>query len=135
MFARYVRFIALGSVTLAVAGCRISSFSMSAYDDDHHYRGRSHVTRVYTDAGHICTHDCHDHYWNGSRVVVLSGGHRHGPGCGHHWGGKRWVVMSKHGHGHSKVKVKHGRGHSKVKVNHGHGHSEVRVKKVKRWHD
>ncbi len=71
MFARYVRFIAFGSVTLAVAGCRISSFSLSAYDDDHHYHGRSHVTRVSIDAGHICTHDCHDHYWNGSRVVVL----------------------------------------------------------------
>ncbi len=41
--------------------------------------------------GHVCTRDCHDHYHNGSRLVVVDR-HRHGPNCGHRWNGRRWVV-------------------------------------------
>jgi hypothetical protein len=41
--------------------------------------------------GHVCTRHCYDHYYDGSRVVVVRGGHRHGPNCGHKWNGRYWV--------------------------------------------
>lgn len=118
----------LGLLTFAAlvalgAGCRLSSFSISAYDhDDHGYAQREYVhhdyvhhepapVHVYTQRGHVCGHDCHDHYWNGIEIVVLDGGHRHGPSCGHHWSGSRWtLVANKAGKSHhfkrAKIKVK-----------------------------
>lgn len=41
--------------------------------------------------GHVCTRDCHHHYWDGARLIEVRG-HRHGPGCGHSWSGKYWIV-------------------------------------------
>lgn len=43
---------------------------------------------------HVCTRACHDHYYDGRRVITLTG-HRHGPGCGHYWDGHHWVTMGK----------------------------------------
>lgn len=42
---------------------------------------------------HICTDVC-GHYYDGARFVVVSHGHRHGPGCGHVHSGKHWIVTS-----------------------------------------
>ncbi|MEK6674221.1 MAG: hypothetical protein AABZ47_01045 [Planctomycetota bacterium] len=41
---------------------------------------------------HVCTGDC-DHYFDGPKVVVIAGGHRHEPNCGHVLKGNRWVVI------------------------------------------
>ena len=62
-----------------------------------HYRRPVRRTHVHTTHVHprtVCTHDCPDCYYDGSRVVVIKG-HRHGPGCGHHWDGRNWVVVRK----------------------------------------
>lgn len=40
---------------------------------------------------HICTPHCHDHYYDGERMIYIKGDHRHGPGCGHTWNGTYWV--------------------------------------------
>jgi len=40
---------------------------------------------------HVCSDAC-DHYYDGARFVVVSHGHRHGPGCGHVHSGKHWTV-------------------------------------------
>ncbi len=130
----FVAFVALG------AGCRLSSFSISAYDhDDHGHRGyaqreyvpRTYVhhepapVRVYTQRGHVCGHNCNDHYWNGVEIVVLDGGHRHGAHCGHHWSGSRWTLVAKTG-GKSPHYKKAGKSHrykkAKFKVKKGRRH-------------
>jgi hypothetical protein len=48
-------------------------------------------TTVIVDDRHHC-HDGCDHYHDGSRWVVIGGGHRHGRGCGHVFSGNRWTV-------------------------------------------
>ena len=68
----------------------------------HHFDGKYWVrvsargARVHVDAGpiHVCSHNCHHHYWDGGKLVVLTG-HRHGPGCGHVFKSNRWLVMGK----------------------------------------
>ena len=40
--------------------------------------------------GHRCTANCTDHYYDGTRVVVLKN-HHHAKGCGHAFNGKYWV--------------------------------------------
>lgn len=52
------------------------------YDDDD-------VT-IHVERRHVCTRNCPDHYYNGSRVIILRN-HRHGPGCGHVWRDRYWV--------------------------------------------
>ena len=74
-------------VGILVAGCNGGSLSFAYHD--HEPAHPRHVDRV-----HVCTPDCHHHYHDGTRLVVLKG-HRHGPGCGHVWTGKRWVVARK----------------------------------------
>lgn len=115
MLTKGVRFAALGLAALACGGCRISSFSLSVHDDGYRHHRSGHVARVYTHVDHVCSHDCNDHYWNGSHVVVISGGHHHGPGCGHHWSGARWTIVAKH-------RIKHGH----------HGGSHIKIKKIKK---
>ena len=39
---------------------------------------------------HVCDINCHDHCYDGGRVVIIKG-HRHGPDCGHSWDGAHWV--------------------------------------------
>jgi hypothetical protein len=93
-FVRYSLAVLAAGLAVGLGGCRISSFHVSAYDDD-----PPPVQRVYLPEGHVCGQHCEDHYYDGARVVVLSG-HRHGPGCGHDWDGYRWIVIR-------KGKVKH----------------------------
>lgn len=54
------------------------------------------------DRGHVCTVDCHHHYYDGRKLVVIKS-HRHGPGCGHSWDGRRYVASK-------RVVVRRGRG-------------------------
>ncbi|MCH8243948.1 MAG: hypothetical protein IH897_15240 [Planctomycetes bacterium] len=120
--------ILFGIVTFAVVlafatGCRLRSLSISAYDHDRHGYAHGEVVhhdyvhhepasvRVYTRRGHVCGFDCHDHYWNGVKLLVLDGGHRHGPHCGHHWSGSRWTLVAKkagksHHHKGAKIKIR-----------------------------
>lgn len=112
MSTRSIKLAALAVAVFACGGCRISSFSMSAYDDDHYHHRPARVTHVYAQhGGHVCTHDCRDHYWNGTRLVVLASGHRHGPHCGHHWNGSHWIVVG----GHKVKPLLRGRGKGKMK--------------------
>ncbi len=67
-------------------GCHGGSFALHV-QEERPARVR-HVHR-----SHVCTQACHDHYYDGARVVVIGGGHRHGPDCGHHWDGHYWVVV------------------------------------------
>ena len=90
----------LGVAVLAVVGCRLDSLSIGYHEDYHHQ------------PVHVCGYDCHDHYWNGSRVVVLSRGHRHGSDCGHYWDGSHWAVAR-----HREVYAEP----QKVRVTHVHG--------------
>jgi len=80
-----------------VAGCSGGSLSLNYYEP----RPVVYSRPVYVREHHICSHDCHDHYWDGHGVVVLRDRHRHGPGCGHYWDGSHWTVsarISKNGH-------------------------------------
>ncbi len=52
------------------------------YDDDD--------VKVRVEHRHVCSHGCADHFYNGSRVVILRN-HRHGPGCGHIFNDRYWV--------------------------------------------
>lgn len=119
------------SVTLLAAGCADGRFSFSYYDNEPR---PARVAHVYRHTGHICTPDCHEHYWDGGRILVLSG-HRHHRGCGHIWDGGHWVVVGKaragYGRGHkAKVKkVKHIHGHSCGCAFDGRGHKWVTVKR------
>ena len=115
MFTRSIGFVALAAVVAVCAGCRISSFSFSAHDGHPYQHRPARVTHVYANEGHVCGYDCHDHYWNGTRVVVLSSGHRHGPHCGHHWSGSRWLVVG----GKHAYKPSH-RSHKKIKIKRRH---------------
>lgn len=70
-------------------------------DDSRHEHGDRRGRRPHRDrhehgetAKHVCTPDCHDHFWNGSRLVTLRG-HRHGPDCGHVWKGRHWVAAGR----------------------------------------
>ena len=72
----------LGAVLCA--GCHGGHLSVQ-------YNGhRAHRTH-YVDTAHVCTRHCQDHYYDGSRVVVIRE-HRHGSGCGHRWDGGHWVA-------------------------------------------
>ncbi len=70
---------------LAGTGCH-GSF---VYYDDGHTTTKRRVQR-----GHVHVKTCHDCYYDGPRLIVLTG-HRHGPGCGHVWNGRHWVVARK----------------------------------------
>lgn len=76
-FAVLALWSVIGASSLLLTGC-------GDRDDDVRYR------RV--ERGHVCGVDCHEHYYDGRKTVIVSG-HRHGPGCGHHWDGRRWVVV------------------------------------------
>jgi hypothetical protein len=73
---------------VGLAGCRLTGFALSAHEDP------PPPQYVVVEEGHICGPYCHDHYWDGARVVVVRG-HRHGPGCGHEWDGHYWVAVGK----------------------------------------
>ncbi len=141
MMIRCVR-IGLAVIPAAMClGCNGGSLSL-AYHDSHHVVEPVHVRPVHVDiverphvsVTHVCTHDCHNHYWNGAKRVVLARGHRHGANCGHHWSGKRWVVVAARGAHRARTHGGHGRGgHDRdvhirgprgrsVHVKHTHGH-------------
>ncbi len=87
MFKAPVRLPALGAVCLLAVGCGGGSYSFS-YNEERPVR----ETRVHT--AHVCNHDCHHHYYDGTRLVVLRG-HRHSRSCGHHWNGAHWVAVKR----------------------------------------
>lgn len=68
------------------AGCQSGSFSL-------HIREERPAPVRYVQHSHVCTRNCHDHYYDGTRVVIISGRHHHGPHCGHYWDGHYWVLV------------------------------------------
>ena len=105
MLKKAVGIISLAGLVFACTACERISFSY--YDRRPVYR---HVSRV----AHVCAYDCHHHYYNGSRLVVLRSGHHHGPSCGHHWDGTYWVALTsplRHGHTPKAVVVRKGKAH------------------------
>lgn len=90
MTMRLSRSVLLGLTagSLFVGGC------VTVLRHEHYRRPvrRTHVHTTHVHPRHVCTHDCPDCYYDGSRVVVIKG-HRHGPGCGHHWDGRSWVAV------------------------------------------
>ncbi len=82
---------AAAGLVLVFAGCRLSTLSLNYHEDTYDHRP-ARVTYVEPHVSHVCTYDCHDHYYDGSRVVVLRSGHRHGRNCGHHWDGRFWIA-------------------------------------------
>jgi len=117
-----VSFLALFLIPL---GCSLGSLSIH-----HHEDGPRRVKRV--PHRHVCSRSCHDHYYDGSDVVVIRGRHRHGPDCGHDWDGHHWVVVTKgkarvreherHVHSASCGCVFEPRGQKWVRVRRGHVH-------------
>ena len=79
----------VGLVGFVCSGCGGGRFSFGYHD---HRPVR--VTRVHRHTRHVCTHDCHNHYWDGTDVLVISD-HRHGRDCGHWWDGAHWVLVGK----------------------------------------
>lgn len=65
-------------------------------DRDDHRRGIGHTS-------HVCSRSCHDHFFDGAKLVYLKG-HHHSPNCGHYWNGKHWVLGSRKG----RSDVRHG---------------------------
>ncbi len=115
------RLLVVACLAVVCSGCRLNSLSIGYHDDGYgHHRSTHVVTRIHS--GHICSSSCHDHYWDGGRVVVLSG-HRHGPGCGHYWGGSRWVVGVKH------VGKVHLKTHKKIRKLHKPKKIKVKIKR------
>ena len=132
MFKRSVSPMPVVATVLVCLGCRGGSFSLNLYDYD---PPPVRVTHVHRHVDHVCSYDCHDHYWDGARVVVVSD-HRHGHGCGHVWDGMHWVVVIKrrvnrahHDHPTRVVKVKHAHGPSCGHVYHHHKHKWLKIKK------
>lgn len=131
MLSRSLGIASLVSITLGCLGCADGRFSFSYYD---HKPRPVRVTHVHRHARHVCTHDCHDCYWNGVKVVMLTG-HRHGHGCGHVWDGGNWVIArkvnAKRMHpGPAKVKkVRHVHGPSCGCAYNRHGHKWVKIKR------
>ena len=122
MMIRWVRFgLALVPAAMCI-GCNGGSLSL-AYHDSHHVVEPVHVRpvhvrpvhvdiveRPHVSVIHVCTHDCHNHYWDGAKLVVIARGHRHGANCGHHWSGRRWVVVAARGAHRARVRGAHDRG-------------------------
>lgn len=54
------------------------------------FRATKHGSR-FSLSGHTCNENCHNHYWNGAKLVSLKR-HRHRANCGHQWDGSHWVV-------------------------------------------
>jgi len=52
------------------------------------------VRYVRVEKAHVCDVTCHEHHYDGKRVVAVKG-HQHGPDCGHSWNGRAWVVARK----------------------------------------
>jgi len=62
----------------------------------HEWDGRRWVivrtsTRRPVRTAHVCTLNCHHHYYSGTKIVQLPASHRHTAGCGHAYDGNRWV--------------------------------------------
>lgn len=127
---RWVRFgLALFPAAMCL-GCSDGSLSL-AYHDYRPVVEPAHVSSVHVDiverphvrVTHVCTRDCHNHYWDGAKLVVLTQSHHHGPNCGHHWSGKRWLVVAARGAHHGRVHTTHVRGPRgrSLHVRHVHG--------------
>lgn len=87
-----IRTVTMGTaicIGLFTLGCSGSSFSFNLHPDHHPARAR------YIEVDHVCGHHCNNHYWNGSRVVVLNDHHHHSD-CGHHWDGSHWITAARH---------------------------------------
>ncbi len=100
---------------ISLAGCGGRGLSI------HYYEREPVVRRAPVHIDHICARDCHHHYHDGTRLVVLDDRHHHGRHCGHHWNGSHWVgAISKSPRtGHVK---RVGPGVKRVgKVGHKHG--------------
>ncbi|MBI4716798.1 MAG: hypothetical protein HY763_03260 [Planctomycetes bacterium] len=80
-----MRVIGSACLALVAGGCHDGGFSF-----DYAEGRKGKVTHV---AAHICSDHC-AHYYEGSRVVVIRGVHRHGPGCGHFFDGAHWVLVT-----------------------------------------
>ncbi len=53
--------------------------------------GRGGTTVIRKRPTHVCSRSCHNHLFDGSRVITLDN-HRHGRTCGHSWDGTHWIV-------------------------------------------
>ena len=122
MSARSIGLLAFSTIVAVSAGCRLNSFSMSAYDNDsdahfEYEQHSSHSKPVYLRRSHVCGHDCNDHYWNGFSLVALRNSHHHGSSCGHRWSGSRWVAGHGKGRSHHyrRAKFKNSKKHKKGK--------------------
>ena len=128
---RLATLISFVSIALLGAGCAGGRISFNYYD---HEPKRTRVTHVYRHADHVCSHDCHDHYWDGTRVLVLKG-HRHHRDCGHIWDGGHWVVARQgrvepvHSHVKRVKRVKHVHGHKCGCAYNRRAHKWIKVKK------
>lgn len=128
-----IKLAVLSVITIGATGCHRLSYR---YDDDHHHRRGRRAARAarayaYTHPRHVCSRDCHDHYWDGSQYVSLRRSHHHGHNCGHHWNGKAWLSVRAYNskgndYGHHKKYKKHKKYKNKSKGHHdqdyGHGH-------------
>lgn len=122
MSARFWLILLFLTSFLVVAGCGNKKEKVIIYKDQPGQRSYHHRDRDYDDDDyevdddydrdvavrverrHVCTRNCYNHYYNGSRVVVLRH-HRHHPGCGHVWNGRYWVLASRRGHPRNVTRV------------------------------
>ncbi len=132
MLTRLLRLIPVAPIAFVCLGCHGGAFSFNFHDSR-----PVRVKHVHTRARHVCTHDCHDCYWDGDRVVFIKG-HRHHANCGHRWNGRDWVVVrsnarpvspkvvrvhkAKHVHGPACGCAYDRHSHKWVKVRKGHRH-------------
>ncbi len=132
MLTRSKSLLPLATVVLACLACRGGSFSLNFHDYDPRPVRVTHVRERHV---HVCTRDCHEHYWNDGALVVISG-HRHSSRCGHHWDGGRWVVVKRRNvrHGHDDhprrvTKVTHIHNPSCGHVYHRHNRKWIKIKR------
>ena len=76
---------------VALTGCGRTDVSVSRHDQEP-IVVEKHYIPAEGEVVHVCNRHCQDHYWDGSRIIIVEKGHEHKAGCGHVWDGRHWVL-------------------------------------------
>lgn len=107
---------------LAATGCA-GGLSIHYFNHEPRPARVVHVDIDHCDHGYGC-----NHYYDGTRWLVVRHGHVHGPGCGHYFTGTRWIVRATPAHTHKAVRIVKPQKKRRIHIS----KQRPRVKKAKR---